>query len=261
MSRGRTGRLAGLALAALAWLLTFGCFPPLLGFAAAAGKNLLANPELVKGAGNSPDDWQTQAWQEGPEYSNYEWTHEAGKSGELSVTNIKANDARWAQSLNLSGGWYHFSAELRAENVAKDNTGASLSVMEDGITSPDLKGTTDWQKVGFYLKVGSKGADLEVACRVGGYGSLNTGTVHCRNIQLDRVAAPPATAPSQFNFDLDKIRKESAEVPIGSPWTLVATFLILLGVSVLGWRTFGQTMAPRPPEEQTVKRTPDRQVR
>ena len=100
-----------------------------------------------------------------------------------------------------------------------------------------------------------------MACRVGGYGSLNTGTVHCRNIQLERVAAPPATASSQFNFDLDKIRKDSAEVPIGSPWTLVATFLILLGVSVLGWRTFGQTMTPRNPDEQTVKRTSDRQVR
>jgi dolichyl-phosphate-mannose-protein mannosyltransferase len=248
-------------IAALAWVLALGCFPPSPGFCADTGKNLLANPTLVKGAGNSPDDWQTEAWQEGPEYSNYDWTHEEGKAGELAVTNIKPNDARWAQSLNLSAGWYHFSADLRAENVGKNDTGASLSIMEDGITSPDLKGTTDWQRQGFYLKVGKKGADLEVACRIGGFGSLNTGTVRCRNIQLERVAAPPAGAPSQFNFELDQIRKDAAEVPIGSPWTLVATFLILLGVSVLGWRAFGQTMVPRKREEPPVKQASDRQAR
>jgi hypothetical protein len=250
--------LGGVAIISLALCLAIGGLPSLVG-AAPAGANLLANPNLGKGAGNSPDAWQSQAWQEGPEYSTYQWTHEEGTPGELSVTNIKPNDARWAQSLNLTGGWYHFTADLRARNVGKDNTGASLSIMEDSISSPDLKGTTDWQQVGFYLKVGPKGADLELACRVGGFGSLNTGTVFCRNIRMQRVAAPPAGAQSLF--DLDKIRKESAEVPIGSPWTLVATFLFLIGVSVLGWRTFGQTMAPRKAEDQPAKRAPDRQAR
>lgn len=220
--------------------------------AAHAASNLLANPNLAKGAGNSPDAWQSQAWQEGPDFSTYRWTHQEGQAGELSVTNLKPNDARWVQSLNLTAGWYHFSAELRAQNVGASATGASLSIMEDGISSPDLKGTTEWQRVGFYLKIGSRGADLELACRVGGFGSLNTGTVSCRNIQMQRVAAPPAGAQSLF--DLEKIRKESAEVPIGSPWTLVATFMFLIALAVFGWRTFGQTIAPRQPEEEPVKR-------
>jgi dolichyl-phosphate-mannose-protein mannosyltransferase len=221
-----------------------------------AASNLLANPNLLKGAGNSPDAWQSQAWQEGPEFSTYQWNHDPGKPGELTVTNIKANDARWVQSLNLTAGWYHFSADLRAQNVGASATGASLSIMEDGISSPDLKGTTDWKRVGFYLKVGSKGADLELACRVGGFGSLNTGTVFCRKIEMEKVAAPPAGAQSLF--DLDKIRKESAEVPIGSPWTLVATFLFLIGLSVFGWRTFGQTITPHKAEEPPVKRASNR---
>ncbi len=224
--------------------------------AARAQSNLLANPNLIKGGGNSPDAWQTQAWQEGPEYSTYVWNHQEGKPGELSVTNIKPNDARWVQALNLSPGWYHFSADLRAQNVGTNATGASLSIMEDGITSPDLKGTTDWKRVGFYLKVGPKGADLELACRIGGFGSLNTGTVFCRNIEMQRVAAPPAGAQSLF--DLDQIRKESAETPIGSRWTLVATFLFLIALSVFGWRTFGQTIAPQKTEEQPVKRASNR---
>jgi dolichyl-phosphate-mannose-protein mannosyltransferase len=240
---------SGALLLALGYSLTAPAF---------AAPNLLANPNLTKGAGNSPDDWQTQAWQEGSEFSNYQWTHEEGKSGELSVTNVKPNDARWAQSLDLTGGWYRFTADVRAENVGKDATGASISIMEDGITSPDLKGTIGWQSVGFYLKIGPKGADLDLACRVGGFGSLNTGTVYCRNIRMERVAAPPPAAPSQYNFDLDKIRKDSAEVPIGSPWTLVATFLFLFGLSALGWRTFGQTMPPRPSEEQRVKKVSNR---
>jgi dolichyl-phosphate-mannose-protein mannosyltransferase len=250
-----TSVLARVTIISAALCLVIGCLPSLIG-PVLADQNLLANPNLTKGAGNSPDAWQSQAWQEGPEYSTYQWTHEEDKAGELSVTNIKPNDARWAQSLNLTGGWYHFTADLRAQNVGKDATGASISIMEDGITSTDLKGTTDWQRVGFYLKVGSKGADLELACRVGGFGSLNTGTVFCRDIRMERVAAPPAGAQSLF--DLDKIRKDSAEVPIGSPWTLVATFLILIGVSVLGWRTFGQTIAPRKAEEPPAKRASSR---
>jgi dolichyl-phosphate-mannose-protein mannosyltransferase len=248
-------RIRGFAMVRFALCLAIAAVPR----CAFAGRNLLANPDLIKGAGDSPDNWQTEAWQEGPEYSTYQWNHDEGKPGELSVTNIKPNDARWAQSLNLAGGWYHFSADLRAENVAKDNTGVSLSIMEDGITSPDLKGTTKWQKENFYLKVGPKGADLELACRVGGFGSLNTGTGYCRNIRMEMVAAPPAG--SQSVFDLDKIRKESAEVPIGSPWTLVAAFLFLIGIAIFGWRTFGQTMAFRSADEQTAKPASDRQAR
>jgi dolichyl-phosphate-mannose-protein mannosyltransferase len=224
--------------------------------AAQAESNLLANPKLTKGAGNSPDAWQSQAWQEGPDFSTYQWSHAEGQPAELSVTNIKPNDARWVQSLNMSRGWYHFSADLRAQNVGKDATGASISIMEDGISSPDLKGTTDWQRVGFYLKVGPKGADLELACRVGGFGSLNTGTVTCRNIRMEKVAAPPAGAQSLF--DLDKIRKDSAEVPIGSPWTVVATFLFLIALAVFGWRTYGQTIMPGKAEEPPVKRVSNR---
>jgi dolichyl-phosphate-mannose-protein mannosyltransferase len=252
MTRGAARALARIGL--LGFLI--GGWPSLITPTYAVPPNLLANPNLSKGAGNSPDAWQSQAWQEGPEYSTYQWTHEEGKNGELSVTNIKPNDARWAQALNLTGGWYHFTADLRAQNVGKDATGASLSIMEDSITSPDLKGTTGWQQVGFYLKVGPKGADLELACRVGGYGSLNTGSVVCRNIRMERVEAPPAGAQSLF--DLDKIRKESAEVPIGSPWTLVATFLFLIGVAALGWRAFGQTIAPGNTEEQSARRVSNR---
>jgi len=250
MRKGDKGRGLRIALCAAmaAVLLAIG--------AAHAESNLLANPNLTKGAGNSPDAWQSQAWQEGPDFSTYLWSHSEGHAGELSVTNIKPNDARWVQSLNLSGGWYHFSADLRAQNVGKDATGASISIMEDGISSPDLKGTTDWQRVGFYLKVGPKGADLELACRVGGFGSLNTGTVFCRNIRMERVAAPPAGAQSLF--DLDKIRRESREVPIGSPWTVVATFLFLIALAAFGWRTYGQTIAPGKAEEPPVKRVSNR---
>jgi dolichyl-phosphate-mannose-protein mannosyltransferase len=255
MLRGPTRVPTGLGVVSLIIWMAIGGMPQ----PALASENLLANPNLVKGAGDSPDDWQTQAWQEGPEYSTYQWTHDPGKPAQLSVTNIKPNDARWAQSLNLTAGWYHFTADMRAENVGKDNTGASLSIMEDGITSPDLKGTTGWQQEGFYLKVGAKGADLELACRVGGFGSLNSGTVYCRNIRMERVAAPPAGAQSLF--DLDQIRKDSAEVPIGRPWTLVAAFLFLIALSVFGWRTFGQTMASSNAEEPPAQSASGRQAR
>ncbi len=62
----------------------------------------------------------------------------------LEVNAIKADDARWMQSLSLTPGWYYMSADIRTENVGKDNSGATISVMEDGIMSPEIKGTTSW---------------------------------------------------------------------------------------------------------------------
>src|SRR5205807_8926711 len=100
------------------------------------------------------------------------------------------------------------SAEIRTENVADGNTGASISVMEDGIMSPDVKDSSGWTRVGLYLSVGEKGADVDVALRVGGYGSLNTGRGFFRNTSVVRIdKAPPGATPV---FDLAEIRKQSA---------------------------------------------------
>jgi hypothetical protein len=41
----------------------------------------------------------------------------------------------------------------------------------------------------------------------------------------------------------------------------VATFLFLIALAVFGWRTFGETSAPRKTEEQPDKHESERQAR
>ena len=115
--------------------------------------------------------------------------------------------------------------------------------------SPDIRGTTGWQTVGFYLQVGGSGADVEVALRVGGYGSLNTGKAFFRKVHAVQVASPPPGATPVY--DLTAIRKASQPQPVGHPVTLWATFVVLALVAYYGWRLFGSE-EPAPAVAQTA---------
>ncbi len=202
-----------------------------------AHADLLHNGDLSKGSGNQPDNWRTEAWVNEPDAVSFNWTHPmAGGAGQLEVNATKANDARWMQSLSLTPGWYHMSAEIRTEDVAADNSGGSISVMEDGIMSPEVKGTSKWTQVGFYMRVGKKGADVDVALRVGGFGSLNTGKAFFRNAGVVPVDAPPADAKPIY--DLEKIRKDAEPKPIGQPYSLVLAYMLLIAIAYAGWYLF-----------------------
>jgi len=204
---------------------------------AADQKNLLLNGDFAKGSEDQPDLWRTEAWIQKPDAFQAHWHSYPDKPNELEVDNLQADDARWMQSLTLQPGWYEISVDVRTENVGDKETGASISVMEDGIMSADIHGTTDWQRVKLYLKVGGHGADIDVALRVGGFGSLNTGTAFFRNATLFEIPAPPPGATP--TFDLLAIRKQGAPVPTGSAVSLVFTFLALAGLGWVGWRIYG----------------------
>ena len=212
----------------------------------ASADNQLLNGQFTKGAGNSPDHWRTEGWDQKPEVTSYRWHHpEEGGPGQAEIDSRQPNDARWMQSLSLGAGWYYFSVDARTVDIGKE-AGATLSIMEDGITSQELKGTTDWTRIGLYLKVGGMGADIEMALRLGGYSSLNTGQAFFRDASLIAVPAPPHNA--EHVFDLDAIRKASQTPPIGRPWTLVVVFVMLGGVAYYGWQLYSEaTMRPERP--------------
>ncbi len=265
-------RISAAAVVALAVSLAAGGFPPIApvlaadGSPAAAstgapstasagapnGPNLLANPDLTRGAGRSPDHWRTGGWKEEPTVTGYDWLHSPGSEPELVVTNFQPNDARWIQSLSLGAGWYYVSTEVRTEQVPPDAAGASVSLDEDGINSSDLHGTADWQRLGFYLKVGAHGADVDIALRLGNFGSLNRGRAFFRKPSVVKVAAPPADAPA---FDLAAVRKGEAAPPIGHLWTLLATLALLAILAVVGWTLYGTgELAPAPPPSRAERR-------
>ncbi len=99
---------------------------------------------------------------------------------------------------------------MRAEGIPRSNCGANLSLLEDGIISVPLYGTTDWRTVDFYLKVGKSGADVVLACRLGGFSSMNTGKAFCRDLRVVKIDQPPADATP--SYDLDVILGSAAPV-------------------------------------------------
>ncbi|HTY56149.1 MAG TPA: hypothetical protein VMB26_13155 [Candidatus Binataceae bacterium] len=215
-----------------------------------AGTNKIANGSFAKGAGDSPDHWRTEGWEQKSDVTSYTWIHESSQPAELEVDNSKPNDARWMQAIDLEPGWYYLGAQVRTEGVGQNNTGASVSIMEDGAMSHDVRGTTSWHEIGFYLKIGSRGGDIEIALRVGGYASLNTGRAFFRDVKVIPVKAP---AEGVASFELDTVRKESAEPPVGQPWTLAATFVLLAAISYFGWNMFANP-TPAARQERIVER-------
>jgi len=227
-----------------------------IGASARADDSVVLNGDLAKGSGNRPDHWKTDAWKNESSFSTYTWTHNPGAPAELEISSVQPNDARWAQSLHLGPGWYHFTAEIRAEGVGENpNTGgACLSVLEDGIVSQQLRGTTNWQNVGFYLKVGQASADVQIACRLGGFASLNTGKVFCRNLQGVKVAEAFAGATT---YDLDQIRgiapapaKAAASHASNAGLMILIALATLLVVGLIEGRrildAFSSVGAPKP---------------
>ncbi len=212
----------------------------------AGAAQLLHNADISQGSGVQPDSWRTEAWINDPAACAFHWTHPAaGGPGELEVDNLKPNDARWMQALALGPGWYYLSAEIRAENVGREHAGATISVMEDGIVSPDLKGTAAWTRTGFYLKVGRMGGDVEVGLRLGGFGSLNSGRAFFRNPSAISVAPPPPGASPVY--DLESLRTAARTPPRGGPLSLAAVLVALALAAVWGWRAFAAEEAPRRP--------------
>jgi hypothetical protein len=234
------------------------------GFAHASdAPNLLLNADLTRGAANRPEHWRSEAWVNSPEAFADGWTRGSeGRHGEVEVANLKPNDARLIQSLVLNPGWYHVTADIRTEQVGTAQIGATISILEDSIMSADVTSNSDWTSVGFYLHVGDSGANVDVALRLGGYGSLNTGRAFFRNPSVARVPTPPAGATPVY--DLTTIRMQHAPKPLGSPWSLVLTFALLAAVAVWGWRTFLRTtreVADEAAKRATQNRRADRKKR
>jgi hypothetical protein len=202
--------------------------------AAFAQENLLHNGDFKLGSGDSVDGWQNDAWVQGPGTTDYHWIKPAeGQAGEVELFTHKDNDARWKQPVTLAPGWYEFSVEARTEKVLQFFTGVSISTLDNGVMSADLKGDHDWTRLSFYLKVGPRGADVDVCLRVGGYMNLTRGRAFFHDARVVRIAAPPVGADRVY--DLDAIRKAQFSGPIGSPWSLAATLIILLAMAGLGW--------------------------
>jgi hypothetical protein len=239
--------LTVIVLTALCWLGVSG--------GVVHAQNILLNGDLTSGSGKAPNGWKTAGWNNSADATIYTWHQSPGEPPSVEVNNAKPNDSYWFQKLHLSEGWYYLSADIRAEGVPDAGVGANLSIVEDGMISEQFHGTTNWKKVGFYLKIGSAGAELPFACRLGGFANLSTGKAFCRDLEVTKIAAPPPGASPRY--DLDEIRGISqsqapdSSVQVGSASatgsanpvaiTVLVGFTLVLVVTLL----WGRNLVPQ----------------
>lgn len=182
---------AKLTASLLGWLLLAACFTP---SALHAQANLLLNPGFTAGSGDSPQSWTHDPYTQPAGDVTFQWLNDQ-QPAELEIWNYQPVDSRWMQTVHLKPGWYHFTASVRTENVGEVDTGANVSIMESWIASRDVKGSSYWQPIGFYLQV-PKETDVKFALRLGMYSSQNTGRVDFRSPSAMQVAAPGSDDPS-----------------------------------------------------------------
>lgn len=208
---------------------------------AGAADNLLINGDLTEGSGVSPEGWQSHQWH--ADGSTFSWQPGAG-GVQLQIVSKEPNDAQWIQHLRLGPGWYHFSAQLRSHNVGLKNTGASLCLLQNWVSSQELHGDHDWQNVDFYVKEGGSGAGVDLACRLGGYGNLNTGEVECRGIEAVAVSAPAAGAGPQYDLATASVAGSPLQPVSDKAATLVLVSALLVLVAI--FRRTRQLRAQKP---------------
>ena len=116
-------------------------------------------------------------------------------SGERSVCveNVEENDARFEQTVAVQpNAWYLISCMARVEGGQEGGVGASVSVKDTFVYSEPVYDTNgEWVRLTLYGKTTADQKSITVMCRVGGYGSLETGRAWFDDVSVTRVDGVP----------------------------------------------------------------------
>ncbi len=203
--------------------------------ALADGENLLVNGDFSQSEDGLPTGWRTDMWLTDAGVSLLSADSDGFDGGCITVENVDANDARFAQTVSVEpDSTYCLSGMIRAEGCDADGYGATLSIQDTFVYSDSVYDTDgDWQYVELYGKTGPKQRELTVFARVGGYGALSGGRASFDDVSLNRVDAVPGGA-----IVYDFFREESAsDVPStadnGEPPRSTETWLLFIGCYAL----------------------------
>jgi len=204
-------------------------------------ENLLHNGELQEGTLNDPTHWRAESLRH--DSKTFSWSHPPGAPGELQITSGKDVMARWSQTVNLAPGWYRLSGELRTENVDREQGNAQIGVFAGGVIwgLPIKPHSSDWNSGVLYFKIGTP-RELPIVCLL----VASRGTAHFRRILLTRTSAPPREADqvdleaklARFERFTRRTIPQHFQQPTGSRWTVPATILMLVAITLAGWFGF-----------------------
>jgi hypothetical protein len=148
--------------------------------------NLLQNPSFEQGSGADPHAWQPEAFELSAQFV---WVDGVSHQGQhsVSIATSTPNDARWIQTANglTPGHSYELCGWIRGENITtgpEAKVGANVSVMGGFVGSKSLASSFDWTQA--CVSFAPETSSATVACRLGFYGSIVTGTAWCDDLSL-----------------------------------------------------------------------------
>ena len=174
-------------------LLMILCAPAL----AETGENRVVNGDFSQTDNmDMPLGWSREMWHTDVGVSQL-FVDSEGYDGNCAVVvNADANDARFAQTIEVEpDSIYRFSCMVKVEGCGDAGYGATLS-FEDTFSYSDsiLDTRGEWRELTVYGRTGENQSEVTLFVRVGGYGMENTGTARFDNVEAVKVDAAPEGA-------------------------------------------------------------------
>ncbi len=161
---------------------------------AEAGENLVVNGDFSEvDAAGMPVGWYRDMWFTDAGISKL-FVSEDGYDGSCAaVVNADANDARFAQVIDVEpDSYYRFSCMVRAENCGDGAYGATLSFEGTFVYSESVLDTAgEWREISVCGQTGPDQTELTLMARVGGYSSINTGAAYFDNVEAVKLDQKP----------------------------------------------------------------------
>ncbi len=169
----------------IAFDLTIAAAPP-------TSNLLLQNPSFESGQANRPDAWTPGGYVPGA--AAFPWPSPVASSGERSAQLVATspNDIWWSQTVAtlVPGQTYTFCGWLKGDGISgtEGGVGGNVSVLGGFVRSESLWGTFDWTHSCVTFTAETTRVDL--ACRMGFYGSTVSGTLWCDELSLEPLRKP-----------------------------------------------------------------------
>ena len=201
--------------------------------------NLVKNGTFEQVVDGQAEGWAASRWYSDTGITFLEVSSDAYEGAHsILVENVEENDARFEQTLSVEpGAYYRVRCMIKAEGCQPGRSGASVSFDNTFISSEyvyDTKG--QWVEVELYGKTGPKQTSLTIMCRVGGYGSLNTGKAWFDDLRVNQVAALPAGYQAVSLATIEPARSSStaeAGEKDHTLWIVLVALLWTAGASLL----------------------------
>jgi hypothetical protein len=151
--------------------------------------NLLVNPSFETGAAGAPDGWRTGSYVAAG--AAFVWPSPVAAAGERSghLEASSVNDMWWSQTVTtlVPGEAYVLCGWLRGEGIdgTQGTVGGNVSLLGGWVRSEGLWGTFDWTRMCVPFRADTSRVD--VACRLGFYGSTVSGRLWCDDFTLERL--------------------------------------------------------------------------